>query len=267
MMVEQLGDGEPELAVVGGIHGDEPCGVRAIERVLADPPSVTRPVKLIIANERALAQGVRYTETDLNRVFPGDPGSDAYETRLAHELLTEINDCTTLSMHSTQSYGRPFAIVDETGPNAREICPQLTVDALVEVGSIVGDALASFVDVIEVECGYQGSAEAVEYAHTLVMDFLRATGSVAGESCEPRETPMFELREPIPKRDGSDCSVLVENFERVGAGTAYAMIDGITQTAETPFYPVLMSANGYERQLGYAADKIGQIAPTPSLAQ
>jgi succinylglutamate desuccinylase len=73
MRIEQFGEGDPEVAVVGGIHGDEPCGVRAIERLLENPPSVRRPVALVVANERALAAGTRRVDEDLNRAFPGDP--------------------------------------------------------------------------------------------------------------------------------------------------------------------------------------------------
>jgi Succinylglutamate desuccinylase len=79
MKVYELGEGTPEVAVVGGIHGDEPCGPLAIKRLLAEELTVERPVKLIIANEEALEAGQRYLEADLNRVFPGDPNADAHE--------------------------------------------------------------------------------------------------------------------------------------------------------------------------------------------
>lgn len=48
---------------------------------------------------------MRYTETDLNRVFPD---AETCETRLAHEQLNEFRGCTTLSMHLTRSYERLF---------------------------------------------------------------------------------------------------------------------------------------------------------------
>ncbi len=262
MRVEQLGEGEPDLAVVGSIHGDEPCGAQAIERVLADPPMVDRPVKFIIANEPALSRGVRYTETDLNREFPGDPEADAYETRLAHELLAEISDCTTLSMHSTQSYNRPFAIVDETGHLARRICPQLSIDVLVETGGFVENTLVGYVDVIEVECGMQGSPTAADNAVTLIEEFLTATGAIA-DGVEtlpnPGTIPVYELRRQIPKDPESSYSVHVENFERVEPGTPFVTIDDEQRQADEPFYPVLMSSHGYERQLGYAADRSGTL--------
>ena len=131
MRVEQLGEGEPTVAVVGGIHGDEPCGRDGIEAVLSDPPAVSQPVKFIVVNEEALAAGERYLELDLNRVFPGDPDSDVYEERLAAALTEELRGCTVLSLHSTQSYEGMFALVDEVTQLARDVCPTLSVDAVV----------------------------------------------------------------------------------------------------------------------------------------
>ncbi|MFW5917519.1 MAG: succinylglutamate desuccinylase, partial [Halorubrum sp.] len=94
MDVYELGEGEPEVAVVGAIHGDEPCGARAVRRLLDADPDVERAVRLIVANEAALDAGVRYLDTDLNRAFPGDLGSDAHEDRLAVDLLDAVEGCT-----------------------------------------------------------------------------------------------------------------------------------------------------------------------------
>ena len=120
MEVFEVGEGTPEIAVVGGIHGDEPCGVRAVERLLADDEEFERSVKLIIANEEALEVGERYVERDLNRAFPGDPDGDTHEGRLAHRLQQELTGCTTLAIHSTQSYAEPFAVIDSM-PAARRM--------------------------------------------------------------------------------------------------------------------------------------------------
>ncbi|MFC7174052.1 succinylglutamate desuccinylase/aspartoacylase family protein [Haloplanus litoreus] len=64
-----------------------------MERFLDGDPDVDRPAKLIVANEPALERGIRYVDTDLNRSLPGDPESDQYEERLAHELMTEVQGC------------------------------------------------------------------------------------------------------------------------------------------------------------------------------
>lgn len=269
MRVEQLGEGEPELAVVGGIHGDEPCGPRAIERLLDDDPDVTRPVKLVIANERAIEENVRYVEEDLNRAFPGNPDGDTHESRLAAELTRELRGCTVFSLHSTQSYAAPFALVDELDGVSRSLCPYLTIEAVVETaefsrGRLIGTQDA--VDVVEIECGLQGSEGAATNAVSLSYEFLAATGALPRER-EPlfgHEVSVFRLVRKIPKPPGArKFLVFASNFERVAAGEMYASADDEDVVADEPFYPILLSAYGYEDVFGYAAELVGRLDDHP----
>jgi len=261
MRLETLGEGEPEVAVVGGIHGDEPCGATAVEAVLAADPDVQRPVKLIVANEEALERGVRYVESDLNRAFPGSREADTHEGRLAHELLTEIRGCEILSLHSTRSYPAPFALVDEMDGHAGSICPYLSVEAAVETSQYSEGRLISYPDVVELECGLQRSAAAAENAKSLVREFLVATGVLTGDAEPPRHHPLsvFRLDQRIPKGAAERYVVFVENFERVAEGETFAAADGEPLVADRPFYPILLSAYGYENVFGYAGDLVGRL--------
>ncbi|MFD1515182.1 succinylglutamate desuccinylase/aspartoacylase domain-containing protein [Halomarina rubra] len=263
MRIEQLGDGEPEVAILAAVHGDEPSGVHAVERLLADDPAVERPVKLIVANERALARGVRYTQTDLNRVFPGSPEADTHEERLAHDLLNELRGLTTFSIHSTQSYDEPFAVVDEAGSLADAVCPYLSVDAVVEATGFTEGRLVEYADVVEVECGLQGTSKAAENAVTLVYEFLAAVGALPSERADAQEVPVFRLRKLVPKRTAEEYAVFAANFQRVSAGEPFAAIDGEKLVADEPFYPVLMSPYGYEEEFGYAGELTGQLGGDP----
>lgn len=263
MRVEQLGDGEPEIAVIGGIHGDEPCGVRAVDRVMEADPDVDRPVKLIVANEEAIERRARYVEEDLNRAFPGNPDGDTHEARLAHELLQEIRGCITFSMHSTQSYASPFALVDETDGQSRSVCSCLSIEAVVETARFSEGRLIYYPDVVEVECGLQGSVGAAENAYALTLEFLSATGVLAsaGDSRPDEDVPVFRLERQIPKPTGTGYAyeVFVENFERVGEGEVYATANDEQLVAEEPFYPVLLSPYGYADVFGYAASLVGRL--------
>jgi len=261
MRVETLGEGDPEVAVVGGIHGDEPCGSAAVEAVLEADPDVARPVKLIIANEEALKRGRRYVEEDLNRAFPGSPDADTHEGRLAHDLLTEIRGCEILSLHSTRSYAAPFALVDEMDGHARSICPYLSVEAVVETSQYSEGRLIAYPDVVELECGLQRSAVAAENARALVREFLVATGVLPGDADPPRHHPLsvFCLDQRIPKQAADSYEVFVENFERVAEGEQFAAADGEPLYADRPFYPILLSAYGYESVFGYAGDLVGRL--------
>lgn len=263
MRVAQLGTGTPEIAVVAGVHGDEPCGVRAVERLLADRPPVDRPVKLIVANERALERQVRYVDEDLNRAFPGDPDADTHEGRLAARLVAELEGCLAFSLHSTQSHAEPFAIVDGIDERTLDVCTRLPVAALVETGAYAEGRLFSDVETIEAECGLQGSDTAAENADRLTRAFLTATNCLPGDAIA-RELPTYRLVDRIPKATADTYEVFVENFTRVEAGDSFAAIDGDEQVASEAFYPVLLSPYGYRDVFGYAAKKLDIVRPTRS---
>ncbi|WP_129116579.1 succinylglutamate desuccinylase/aspartoacylase domain-containing protein [Halegenticoccus tardaugens] len=267
MRIYQLGDGTPEVAVVAAIHGDEPCGVRAIERLVAEEPDASRPVKLVVANEEALARDVRYLDEDLNRAFPGAPDADTLEGRLAHELDRELRDCTTLSLHSTQSYGEPFALVDTVDAVTRSLCPHLPIDVVVETDRFTDGRLIQHPHTVEAECGFQGSEEAADNAYWLVRAFLAATGALAAplsddpiEANNRDEVAVFRLLEEIPKAPAAEYEVFATNFERIDAGERFAAAGGEVLAADEAFYPVLMSPYGYRRVFGYAAEKVGVLS-------
>ena len=259
MRVAHLGSGEPEVAILAAVHGDEPCGVRAVDRLLEDRPDVKRPVKLVVANERALYEQVRYVDEDLNRAFPGDPDADTHEGRLAYELESELEGCLTFAMHSTQSHSEPFTVVNGVTERTSEVCAQLPVTSIVDTGNFIEGRLFTSVETIEVECGLQGSERAAENAYRLSRAFLTAVGALAGDTVS-REIPVFRLVDRIPKERADEYEVFVENFERVDPGDPYAAVDGMPRVANEPFYPVLMSSYGYQDVFGYAARKVDDIS-------
>lgn len=281
MRVHTVGDGDPQIAVVGSIHGDEPCGMRAIDRVLAADPKFTKPVKFIIANERALDRGQRYIDEDLNRVFPGDATSESHEQRLAAQLTAELRGMTVLSIHSTQSYSEAFAIVSQLTEMASRIIPQLPVTAAVTSGRFVEGRLLELGNVIEVEAGLQGSEQAIDNAEAIIWAFLRAMDALDSTEVVDRETlldpstavktgprviegsgssvPVFRLVDVVPKTIDAEYQLRAENFQRVEHGDVYAIAGEETIVADHAFYPVLMSANGYEHIIGYVAERIDTI--------
>jgi predicted deacylase len=260
MRVETLGDGPAQIAVVGGIHGDEPCGVHAVETMLDEQPSLERAVKFIVANEEATDAYTRYLDEDLNRAFPGDPDGDTHESRLAHELGREIADCQVLALHSTQSYGGVFALVNRVGEFERRVCPHLSVDSVVETCNFTEGRMFEVTNrIVEVECGYQGSDAAAENAVEITREFLGATGALPEKSPRNHELPVYRLTEPVPKTAAEAYEVFAANFSRVTTGDVYAIAGDEEYVAEEPFYPILMSPYGYEDVFGYAAEKVGTL--------
>lgn len=111
---------------------------------------------------------------------------------------------------------------------------------------------------VNVEAGRQGTDRAAENAYEYVLAFLRATGVLPGDP-DPSETLLYDVFEPVEKEPGRTYEVLASNFERVPAGERYATADGDPLRADREFWPVLMSADGHDRLLGYRAWLAGSI--------
>lgn len=252
MRVNVLGAGNPRVAVVGAIHGDEPSGARAIEQVLSEDHDLQRPVKLIVLNEPALEQDTRYIDVDVNRVLPGDPTGDQYEERLAHDFVQEIAGCVGMGIHSTFSSAQPFGTIANPNNRKQRLFRSLSgVDHLVDFTRISSGSRG--VDLpwyVDVEAGLQQSGAAVENAYDCIIDFLTFTGVLEGTVSET-DTREYEVFETVWKEPDSEYHFDAENFRRVAKGEAYATRNGAAITAERPFYPVLFSDDGHESIFGY----------------
>lgn len=260
MQVRTVGDGAPEIAVVACQHGDERCGAVAIERVLAslDPENVQRPVAFVIANERARAAGVRSIDADLNRVFPGDPDGAAHEERLAADLASVLADVElVLDLHSTESDSDPFVIVHSPTHRTVEVASSLGLSLGVDMTS-QGGALLAHVPGVAVECGRRGSDDAADVATAVTRRFLVATGAVSGAPTEAT-VAWYRVEGTVPK-DDRQWTLLARNFERVEAGTAFARAGEEEKVASEPFYPVLLSPEGYDDILGFRATAVSPAA-------
>ncbi|MEL7161005.1 MAG: succinylglutamate desuccinylase/aspartoacylase family protein, partial [Bacteroidota bacterium] len=149
--MEQLADSEriighyrgeeagPLVVAIGGIHGNEPAGVRALERLfelLAEEPRINPGFSFrgellaLRGNLEALAAGKRFIDTDLNRIWrplEGAPGPAAScEERELHELLAAIDtaveeaplsELVLLDLHTTTADGGIFAVTGDDAPS------------------------------------------------------------------------------------------------------------------------------------------------------
>ncbi|ELY57694.1 M14 family metallopeptidase [Natronolimnohabitans innermongolicus] len=88
---------EPEVVVVAGVHGDERSGIRAVNRLREADLDLQRGVAFVLANPEAIEAGERYLDSDLNRVFPGDPDGDR-EERIAARHCVRSGACIATSV-------------------------------------------------------------------------------------------------------------------------------------------------------------------------
>lgn len=243
------GEGEPEITIVGSVHGDEPAGRDAIENFLEEDYEFRRSVKFIIANEEALDEDVRYIDTDLNRSFPGDSQSKNHEDRLASKLADEVEGTVVLDIHTTRSYAEPFATFTHLNKKTRSLMQDTNVDYAVHFPEESGTLHAHVTGVV-VETGIQGTVKARENAEEVIKNFLARRNVIEGES-QASDPEIFEYYETVE----GDWNFKAENFRKVNQGEVFAEKDGEKLEASEDFYPVLMSTEGYNGMLGFKARK------------
>ena len=250
MKVYQRGEGDPEFTVTGSVHGDEPVGKKAIEKIIEKDLEFLRPVQFIVVNEEALELDQRFVEVDLNRSFPGFLESEIREERLAAQLLDKIGDSKVLDVHSTHSSERPFSTTKSLKDPEMEMIEASGVENAVKFSEDAG-TLTDYVEGIVVESGLQHSDQAIENAVEVIENFLAYFGVIDAEF-EASSPEKFVQQEKVE----GDWEFLAENFQKVEKGEVYARNEDEELAAEEAFYPVLMSTDGYEGMLGHKAQRI-----------
>lgn len=124
----------PTLIVVGGLHGNEPAGVEAMRLVIPGLDALQNKLRgrvyFVAGNTRALEEGVRYLDLDLNRAWTRDDMANVGTAELCLQseglelteldqlfdniLVTARNEVYVLDLHSTSATGVPFATVGDT---------------------------------------------------------------------------------------------------------------------------------------------------------
>jgi|GEM_PF-1082348 succinylglutamate desuccinylase len=193
----------PNVAVVGGTHGNEPCGIEAIRRLLSDAKlgrlgPITGTLTLIHGNPEATRQDRRFTKggRDLNRLLnysflydlPRSNWTIEHHRALALRPILESIDLA-IDLHSTASPSPAFVIVppmDESLTLAKKLgVPYLTVGwenpGLVNDQVLIGFMLHNKKAALCVECGSHDDPHAKTVAYDSALAFLQAAQLIEGE--------------------------------------------------------------------------------------
>ncbi|MDT7827970.1 succinylglutamate desuccinylase/aspartoacylase family protein [Pricia sp. S334] len=123
----------PLLFISAGIHGNEPSGVVALEKVIdlleREKPEISGKVVGVYGNRTALEKGVRYIDEDLNRTWTERnveaQKKDSNEKKEMFEII-DVLECQSrdgyrkryfLDCHTTSSDSLPYISVQEVGEN------------------------------------------------------------------------------------------------------------------------------------------------------
>ena len=250
----------PYVGVCGSMHGNEPCGALAVQRLAGDFESrALRPVDgtlfLIHANPVATSLGRRHTPEgeDLNRLwsfsFLDTLRQDAwgYEHHRVLELKEVLGDLDIcLDLHSAKTATPSFGVSNGEG-EIDEIAKRVGISYLVQSWYgladkvIIGFLKLSGVPALSVECGAHGDPEIATKAYDIARSFLCATGTIEGcPESDGAEVQTVHVVEAITRtseefRFGSPWT----GFQRLEPGTLVGR-DRVTEIrVSRPCYAVL----------------------------
>ncbi len=215
MFIEEVKDGvvrvsatedcpRPFVGVCGSMHGNEPCGAQAIDRITQElregmlQPGVGT-LFLIHGNPEATSRGCRHTPEggDLNRLwdfsFTESLRQEAwgYEHHRVLELKEVLGDLDVfLDLHSAATSTPPFAVSNGV-PDVDDIAKRIGVSFLVQSWYgladkvIIGFLRLASVPALSVECGAHDDPEISDKAYRIASSFLRVTGAVLN-GAEPK---------------------------------------------------------------------------------
>lgn len=114
------GNEGPHLLLLGGIHGNEVCGqiaLKTLKEQLETGKLTLEKGKLTLVpqcNPWACAANVRYIDKNLNRVITRHTKPEAYEERIANQIIEYIENCDAMvDIHSAHAgIGPPFIFND-----------------------------------------------------------------------------------------------------------------------------------------------------------
>ena len=123
----------PLLFVTGGVHGNEPSGIEALQRVFSElekaQPKINGTIVGVVGNRAALEQGRRYLDEDLNRAWT-EEAIDQHRTETSEQRemweiieileshpLENYQKRIFLDCHTTSSATLPYISVQEVNDN------------------------------------------------------------------------------------------------------------------------------------------------------
>ncbi len=194
----------PLVIAIGGIHGNEPAGVVALERVLArlqqKAGGFTGELIALRGNTRALSAGRRYLHRDLNRMWLPErvaevksqpaPVTGTPEELEQRELLEALEtalarrtrEAVFLDLHTTSSFGAPFVLVSDTLRN-RFLAQQLQVPLILGLEESVEGTTLNYINdlghtALGFEAGQHDAPSSVEHHEAALWLTLAAVGCV-----------------------------------------------------------------------------------------
>lgn len=250
IFVKDSGLKGPSLIILGGVHGNEQCGVFAINKLKDKLKIIQGKVTFVIANNKAVANNTRFIDFDLNRSF--DKNFDALEIRIANKLKPLILDADVLlDIHASTSKSEPFVICE---PRSFDIVKNLPVKkVLTNLDEFHKGSTDEFMNNngkkgICVECGYLGDDSTNKIAVNSILVFLSFFGMIEESvfSSNNQVQEILQVKGLYKNTNKFKLIKLFDDFETISSNTIIGH-DGTNEVKFDEEIKILFASNKKEK--------------------
>jgi len=198
--------GGPTVICIAGIHGNEPAGVLALERVFSrleeGRPSFMGELVGITGNIQALREGARFIEEDLNRMWQPDviaglsssgegSGNYVFERAERRDLINILAELCSgknspvyfLDLHTTSAEGGPFMTIADTLRN-RKFTDNFPVPRILGIEEQLDSTLLNYINeigyvAVGFEAGQHVAKSSVDNCEAAVWIMMASAGLIS----------------------------------------------------------------------------------------
>ena len=262
----------PTSIILVGVHGNERCGVEALEKLLPTLRISRGRVLIGYGNPRAIEQDARFTEMNLNRAFKeanlfSEAEKETYEYQRAQFLKPYLDQADALlDIHASFSKKSKRFIICEN--DAKKIAKYLPCDLVasgfdkLEPGGTDGYMYNRGKIGICVECGCLSDTASTEVAEKAILAFLITRGHIDGQLNASQQSNINFDYLYFTKTNNFKLAKEFDDFEELSSGQLIGL-DGLEEI-RAPKSGVIIFARD-RNLIGDEAFLFGEYIKNPGL--
>ena len=185
------------VTILAAMHGDETYGIDLYRAFVAAYPDMADNVQLIIGNEQAYKDHVRYIDVDMNRNYADKPiGHEATEMARVERELNTFSPDYIFDIHTTKRDSGIFIISDTLNDARKTMCSMFAIPACIMQDEVIK---RSFI-------GNHANAVSLEYSLNAIstestQTFVDALANLIRGSVGAHQPEMYTVSRLITKSD------------------------------------------------------------------
>lgn len=203
------------ITILAAMHGMETYGIDLYDDFIKEYPALSKYVQLVIGNERAYHEKVRFIDADMNRQYASiEISHESKEIKRVERLIESFAPDYIIDIHTTKRDSGIFFISGEMNNVRKNICSVFPYDICVMKDAVIN---TSFI-------GHHNNAISLEYSLRSISDnttniFIKALSKIINEKTSLNHGKIYSTDRLVSKEEWLKYKG-IKNYDILPEGTA-----------------------------------------------